>query len=452
MAISSAVTRLKPRQLSVLEAADAYASGAFEHCASSLLNNPTVAAVSLRARALMRLGLYEDATSAVSWAISNCSELSHLQVGELLTHKAFARSRSSRGKADVEAAFSEARVFVYASASAALEAEFLSRESYAHLWAGELDAAEAKSRQVLDVRVGFREPEFFTPIEHSTARAYDALSFISARRERYDLQKYHTRLALDECDKASMKDVVFEANLLSNLALFSIDFGDDGYVSERLERMPELEWLAPQRYEIMRSLAWSNALRGDYLGTFRYLRDAGDIANTIPRRMRATLDRAYFARQLKQELTAREELDFAERLSSRVDWNEVASNEGELTALAFLSQEIAATLPVRARRLFLRYKALKSKLPPNMLATCDRRAWAEELGVDATISRAEGNENRAISLFVEAFEIWDSLGYRVRAALVARDLAALGAGSRFGAYVAKESSIRPRSWFASITA
>jgi len=399
----------------------------------------------------MRLGLHEEVIATVSRTLSNFSELSHLQVGELLTHKASARSRYC-ANLDIEAAFSEARVFVYAAASAALEAEFLSRESYAHLWAGELDAAETRCRQVLDVRVGFREPEYFTPIEHSNARAYDALAFIAARREQYDLQKNYTRLALDECDRASMRDVVFEANLLSNLALFSIDFGDDGYVSERLERMPELEWLAPQKYEIMRSLAWSNALRGDYLGTFRYLRDAGDVANTIPRKMRATLDRAYFARQLKQELTAREELDFAERLSSRVDWNEVATNEGELTALAFLSQEIAATLPVRARRLFLRYKTLKSKLPPNILATCDRRAWAEELGVDATISRAEGNESRAISLFIEAFEIWDSLGYRVRAALVARDLAALGAGSRFAAYVAKESSIRPRSWFASITA
>jgi len=399
----------------------------------------------------MRLGRYDEAAATIDSAISRFPEMSHLQMGELLTHKASARSRTSIEYLDVQSAFSEARVFVYASASAALEAEFLSRESYAHLWAGELDAAEAKCRQIFEVEAGYREPAYFTPIEHSTARAHDALAFIAARREQYDLQKFHTRLALDECDRAPIRDVVFEANLLSNLSLFSIDFGDDGYVSERLDRMPEFEWLAPQRYEIMRSLAWSNALKGDYLGTFRFLRDAGEAANTIPRKMRATLDRAYFARQLKQDLTAREELDFAERLSARVDWNEVASSEGELTALAFLSQQIASTLPVRARRLFLRYKMLKSKLPPNVLASGDRRAWAEELGVDAAISRAEGNESRAISLFLEAFEIWDSLGYRVRAALVARDLAALGAGNRFSAYLAKESSIHPRSWFASTT-
>jgi hypothetical protein len=409
-----------------------------------------VAGFLLRARALIRLGSHEEARNVLVDAISNFPTLSHIQMGELLTHKATVEARRCSHVQDAQEAFSEARVFVYASASAALEAEFLSRESYAHLWSGDLGTAELKCRNMLEVRVGFREPDYFSPIEQSRARAYDVLAFIAARREKYDFQKQYTKLALEECDQSSTRDVVFEANLLSNLALFCIDFGDDGYVNERFHRMPEFDWLAPQRYEILRSLAWSNALRGDYLGAFRYLRDAGETANTLPRRMRATLDRAYFARQLKQDLTAREELDFAERLSARVDWNDVASNEGELVALAFLSREIASKLPARARRLFLRYKALKSKLPPNVLATGDRRSWAEEIAVDATISSAEGNTDRAVSLFLEAFGIWDSLGYRVRAALVARELAALGAGNQFALYVAKEASIRPRSWLASI--
>jgi hypothetical protein len=91
---------------------------------------------------------------------------------------------------------------------------------------------------------------------------------------------------------------------------------------------------------------------------------------------------------------------------------------------------------------------LKAKLPSNHLASSDRRAWAEELVADATISNAEGNQNRARSLYLDAFNIWDSLGYGVRAALVARELAALGAGERFAEYAAKEAALRPRSWLA----
>jgi hypothetical protein len=450
MATSSVVTRLQQRRHSFGEAVEAFRNGSFELCANSLRFDSSVAATSIRARALIRLGLIDEAGELIDAVILRTPGLSHIQLGELLTLKATVESRRSSQGSDIQACFSEARVFVYASASAALEAEFLSRESYAYLWAGDLETAELRCRAVLEIHQGFRDPIYFSPLEQSWARAHDALAFIAARREQYDLQRYHTKLALDLCDASGARDVVFEANLLTNLALSAIDFGDDGYVAERLDRTPEFDWLAPQRYEILRSLAWSNALRGDYLGAFRYLRDAGETANTIPRRMRATLDRAYFARQLKQDLIAREELDFAERLSARVDWNDVASKEGELVALAFLSQELACKLPVRARRLFVRYKTLKAKLPPNVLASCDRRARAEELGVDATISKAEGNDRRAIDLFLEAFNIWDSLGYGVRAALVARELATLGAGHQFSAYLAREASIRPRAWFASM--
>jgi hypothetical protein len=380
--------------------------------------------------------------------ISSSATLSHLEIAELLTHRAAALARVNSRPDEIETIFSEARVAVYAAASAALEAEFLVRESYAHLMVGDSENAASRAGSVLEIKEGYREPLYSCPIEHSRARAHDILAFIGARQERYDLQKWHYQQALIECDRAHVPDAALEANLLSNLATFLVDFGDDGYVRERFDRMPDSEWLASHRYEVLRALAWSNALRGDNLGAFRDLRDASDIATTIPRKMRAILDRAYFARQLKQDITAREEVDYAERLSGRVDWNLAASDDGELTALAFLSQEIAPTVPVRARRLFDRYKSLKSKLPSNFVAANDRRARAEELAVDATISAAEGHSGRSISLFVEAFEIWDALGYGVRAALIARNLAALGAGEHFRQYAAAQAAMRPRSWLA----
>jgi len=448
MALASVVTRLRPRQHSYSAAVEAYSSGDFEFCASSLELDDSIAGAALLARVLLRLGRPQDVIELVDATILKSANLSHLESAELLTHRSTARARLDGRNAEIPVIFSDARVAVYAAASAALEAEFLVRESYAYLMAGDSESALARATNVLEIKEGYREPLYQCPLEHSRARAHDILAFIAARQERYDQQKTHYQQALIECDHARVADSALEANLLSNLATFLIDFGDDGYVRERFDRMPSSEWLAPHRYEVLRALAWSNALRGDNLGAFRDLRDASDIATTIPRKMRAILDRAYFSRQLKQDISAREEVDYAERLSSRVDWNLAASDDGELTALAFLAQEIASTQPVRARRLFDRYKALKPKLPPNFVAANDRRARAEELGVDATIAAAEGCSGRSITLFVEAFEIWDALGYGVRAALVARNLAALGAGEHFAQYAAAQGAQRPRSWLA----
>jgi hypothetical protein len=446
MALSSVVTRLRPKPHAFSELTDAYSSGSFEFCIEALQHDDSPQAIALAARTLIRLNRLHEAVALIEHATSSGREFSHLELGELLTQQCAAKSRL--GYNDVESLFAEARVSVLASASNGLEAEYLSRQAYAHLMLGDLQAAESAALLVLEIVPGFKEPDYFSPIEHSRARAFDVLAFVSARRERYDLQRGYLQAALHEFDRTLVRDDVFEAKLLANLSIFAIDFGDDGYVRERFNRLPDSPWLAGQRYEILRSLAWSSALRGDNLGAFRDLREAIDTADTIPKKMRAALDRAYFARQLKQELTAREELDYAERLSTRVDWNAVASDEGELTALAFLSQEIASTVPFRARRLFDRYKALKKKLPPDFLATCDRRARAEELGIDATIAQAEGARNRAAELFLEAFNIWDSLGYGVRAALVARNLVELRSDSQFSEYLLREAKLRPRSWLA----
>ncbi len=448
MARAQSVTRLRPRTRSFSQATEAYSSGFFDVCLSSLDPEHSAASAALAARALLRLGRASEALELIEFLLSGKTSFSHVEMGELLTHLASARARLGQATSGIDLAFADARVYVYAAASAALEAEFLSHVARAHLMAGAVDLAEEHARNVLEVKSYLLEPSYSVPLEHSRARAYDILAFIAARRERYDEQKRCTRAALEECDRTPVRDTVFEANLLSNLAIFALDFGDDGYVRERLDRLPESDVITAQRYEVLRALGWANALRGNNLGAFRDLRDAGEVAPTLPRRIRATLDRAYFARQLNQEISAREELDFAERLSTRVDWKDVATDEGELIALLQLGQQIAPVAPLRARRLFERYKSLKPKLPPDLLATCDRRARAEELVADATISHAEGNADRATALFLEAFEIWDTLGYGVRAALVARELATLGTGTRFAEYVAREAALRPRSWFA----
>ena len=88
----------------------------------------------------------------------------------------------------------------------------------------------------------------------------------------------------------------------------------------------------------------------------------------------------------------------------------------------------------------------------DLLAANDRRARAEEMSAEAKIAVADGELARARALLLDAFEIWDARGYVIRAAMVARDLAALGAGECFTAYVADAAERRPQSWLATARA
>jgi hypothetical protein len=95
-----------------------------------------------------------------------------------------------------------------------------------------------------------------------------------------------------------------------------------------------------------------------------------------------------------------------------------------------------------------RYRGIKTKLPPNLLGTSDRRWQADEAFTEAVILRAEGQADRARVFFAKAFEIWDAVGYPWRAARAALEIAELSNDPRFSEYARHEAVRRPRSWLA----
>ncbi len=452
MAPSRHVTRLRSRAKPFEEIVDSYFDGLFAPCIGALAGHATTAAAALAARAQLRLGRPAEALVVVGAVIAAKADLTHAERGELEMLRAGALARLGQAGGDaMRASLTSARAHIFSALAPALEVELAFTEAYAHAVAGDLDAARLAARAVFDVAAiddGENGPAHLVPLAHSRARALDLLAFLAARAEDDDSQRAHLRAALDTM-RGARHDAAFEANVLVNLGIFARERGDaDGFVRERLERLPPGDHLDAQRYEILRSLAWSNALAGNHLGTFRDLREAGEVAPTTATKIRATLDRAFFARELGQGLIAREELDYALRSSERVDWNDVASDEGELDALLQLAVGLLPVDAVRARSIFERYRRLRSKLPPERLAGADRRARAELLAAEAAFARAEGDRDRAERLLLDAFDTWQERGYTLRAAVVARELADLGAGQRFTAYVDREVRQRPQTWFA----
>lgn len=451
--------QLRPRIQPIEAAIDEYRSGRLAACVAALNSHKTPAAHALRARALIRLGKPSDAAADIDSVfdrfgglIPAVQELNVVLLAELLMLRATALVRLRRFS-ETEEAFMNARAYAYSAASAPLEAEFVYYEAhYAHA-VNAFDKFEAFARAVLGVRpFGFIEnaTTYFVPLEHSRARAYDLLGFIAGKSHDFPLQATQLQLSLAEFDKVTVRDAWFEATQLSHLSYYTRDFGDKAvanYVRQRFERTEWIAELAPQRHEVLRSLGWSSAMQGDYLSAFRSLRDAADVAPTLPYKIAAILDRAYLSRELHEGVVAREEVDYAERLAERVNWHDVRG-ESEIAALLHLSDALAPISTSRARRLLERYLMLKNRLPTSCLAHGDPRVLAEETFANAAILRAEGNVDRARLLFVEAFKAWRTVGCGWRAALIARELAALGAGEYFSACVAEEAALRPESWLA----
>jgi hypothetical protein len=446
-ALQSSVLRLQPRRQPFEVAVDSYRSGFFEVCLEALETHSGSAAAALAARCLLRLGNPAAAIQAI--ASVNVENLDNHDRAELLMLGAGACGRLGRD-VEAESRFDEALVYAEASASAALEAELVAWRM-AHAFArGRFGETELLADVVRDIEPYFETVNrHFLPVGHSKARAFEYLGLVATTRENYSLQAAMLRAALSEMTHPDARDVYFESNLLANLSFFVREFDSDEEAAFVRDRNASIEWndgLALQRFQVLQSLGWANAMRGNHVGAFRDLRSAAEMAPNVPLKIIATLDRAYLARELNQGLIAREELDYADTLAGTVDWN--AISDEQIRALLALAEGLAVVSPARARRYHERYRELAANLSGKFLARFDRRARAEEMVAEGKIARAEGNPARATALLLEAFETWDSLGYRWRAATAACELSELGAGTSYREYAERETAGRPQSWLA----
>jgi hypothetical protein len=203
-----------------------------------------------------------------------------------------------------------------------------------------------------------------------------------------------------------------------------------------------------QRFTVVRSLGWLNALAGDHIGAFREFRRSSEFAPSTAWRIESVLDRSFLARELGQDMFAEDELNYAVELSKDVDSSPADAPALTFTALVKLAELVARRDPHEGRDILNRYRAARSKCPAFYFDGMDRGWQAKELMAEASVARAEGRKQMAIDLFVNAFDAYDKLGSRWRAALVALELAELTEQPFFYGYAAREANRRPNSWLA----
>jgi hypothetical protein len=449
--VQNRVIRLKPRSAPLSEAIDFYRASLFDDCLSALEGNASPEAQTLRIRALTRLG-FSDA------ALDECSDrepgLSDLKSGELDLLKGMVFLRLGRA-GEARESLNAARVAAYSSNSAALQAEYEAIEATLSFYERDLPGASAaldRALAVLPAQTSFNpDREYFLSLGLVRARAFDLRGLVARAKDGLRAQLHWQRASLCELDADPQEDQWLNATLLSNLALLVLDAGEPEFIDELRQRCSLVKWSDStklQRFNVVRSLGWLSALNGDHLNAFREFRASAELAPSRAWKLHAVLDRSFLARELDQATFADDELNYAIKLAGELDLSSTRDPSPPFSGLLKLAELAAERNAAEGRAILDRYRSARSKCPSVLFDSSDRRWQASELMAEAIVARAEGRTQHATDLLVNAFDAFDKLGSRWRAALAALELAAMTEEPFFFGYAAREANRRPQSWMA----
>jgi hypothetical protein len=434
---------LVPKPAPFEDALQLYIAARYHQCLTALHGNDSLPAIALAARSLLRLAKFGD--EGLERAIELLEESRERADreggdairGELAMLLAAAYHRAERPD-EAERAFFDARVYLWSTADAELQAELEYYEGLFAWAARNLDAAARHARAALN------------PASQSVhARALELLGAIAASAGNYLAQADYLDRALTHLERFAQRDVWVEGHILYNLSILARELNLDPIterVGGRVESLPWTDETAVPRFEALRHVGWCNALAGNHIRAFRLLRDSAEVAPSIPWRIIAFLDRSMLAREMGEKLFAEDEMQGAERLAARFDWSE--SSGDERLALLHLAEMAAERAPERAQQHIERYRSIKHKMSALHVFRADRRLRALECYAEATVARAHGQSDRAVLLFEEAFDIWSSIGYAWRAMVAALSLYELTRDVRFREYATINVPRFSSSWIA----
>jgi tetratricopeptide (TPR) repeat protein len=296
-----------------------------------------------------------------------------------------------------------------------------------------------------------REQIEFYPFNQAywRARAYELLGLTASIEKDYVAHAALLMKAFEEFDAANCPDALIEAAMLSNLAFLVRDLQKPelaAFVRERAAKVQANPTLDRLRFVTQHSLGWCSALSGDNLGGLREFRQSAEIAPSVPLRILAILDRAFIASQLHERFFALEQLEHACHLAAGVDWDAVVNSDRKV--LLDLAAALAPHDIGRARVTLDRYFSARTPISNLALFAKDARRRGDECMATAAVVRAEGQLDRAVMVYKEAFDIWTDVGYAWRAAAAALEIYTLTGDTGYLDVVAREAAERPLSWIA----
>ncbi len=444
------VVQLKPKAVPYSEAVLAYRNAEYDACLDALEFHTGPEAQALAARALIRTGRLEAALELCSDV--HCSSPSAKAEFSLLRANALIRLGRME---QAEAELLTARVFAYSSCSAAIEADYERTEAHFCFYQKDLVGASAAVDRALAIAPAtqpwLHSSDYFLSLGIIRASLFDLRGLLARAKEGLKAQLHWTQMALVELDADPAEDQWLRATLLSNFAVLALDIGDPSLLVELRQRSSTVDWAKSTKlsqFNVVRAIGWLSALNGDHLNAFREFRASSELAPSRAWRLHSVLDRSFLARELNQAVFADDELNYAIELARELEVSSTRDATAPFSALLKLAELTAERDPVEGRAILNRYRAARSKCPAALFDGSDRRWQASELMAEAMVARAEGRTQLAIDLLVNAFDAFDKIGSRWRAALAALELAAMTGQPFFYCYAAREARDRPQSWMA----
>jgi DNA-binding CsgD family transcriptional regulator len=272
-------------------------------------------------------------------------------------------------------------------------------------------------------------------------------SFILSHEERYREEAEATIRAIELIGKRREDHLEEWFHAVQNLALLGRELAYPEAVDlAKAEVDEDVEWpldFAPQRFQALKAVGWSCALRGDVLGCFRYLR-AAERTNPSPAfEAIVLLDRAYFARIVDEKNWACNEVAKAETVCDRLDWNELRGDER--VGLLLMAEAIVEYSPEKAHYYLARYKGLDRMRSPVQLFAFDQRCEALAAYAEGFVKLKSG-ESGAEEVLRKAWITFDRIGYDWRAGRTALRLFEATGKDRWRHLAEDKLEPYPRSW------
>ena len=417
-------------------------------CVAILHHHGSPEAAFLRTRALIRLSRLNDAERVIRNVQPRSGYPCDLAQCYTLLGTVLDRQGDYDGAND---AFNDARAYAYSIPSVALHAELGLYEAHSAWRHRDLEQTERIALHVLnEMPRAYDEPHSYA-LGVSHAFLYELLVLVWGVREQHATQIAFLERGLGALPDDSVRHVWAEASLLRNFAALVPELRFPSAAATLREHAESLQWTpetAKWGYDVYRALGWSAALDGDYVGAFRNMREAHNLAPCIPWRIESVLDRAYLFDQIGDIHAALERFDEAEQLLKRVDYSNWSHGE-ERYVLLWAAQIAAPLNASRASALLAHYKTIRKPMDPALLWGTHSRQWhAHEHDTYGAVAAANGESSIALNHLRGALQTWDALKFEWRAAKTANAIARITNSNEDIAGARRRAEPFAKSWLA----